>query len=90
MAVDYVQITTSVVTATQASELLQFIEAIRTVINLAERVNGRMSHMSGTQIEQAYGLSVAGQGAALATLIGNCRSAVRSASTLAIIDQYGQ
>lgn len=90
MAVDYVQINASVTTSTQANELLQFIDMIRNVINQAERVNGRMSHMSGAQIEAAYGLAVSGQGVALQTLITNCRAAVRSAATLGIIDQYGQ
>ena len=86
---DYVKIDTSITTATQADELIQFIESIRTVINLAERVNGRMSHMSPVQIEAAYGVD-AGLGSALATLVTSCRAAVRSASTLNIIDQYGR
>lgn len=90
MAVDYVQINASLVTSTQANELIQFIETLRNAINQAERVNGRMSHMSGSQIEAAYGLAVAGQGIALQALITSCRAAVRSAATLSIIDQYGQ
>lgn len=85
----YVKIDTSVTTATLANDLISLVESIRTVINQVEKVNNMMGNMDATVIETAYGLP-SGKGATTQTLIGNCRSAIRSAATLGIIDQYGR
>jgi hypothetical protein len=86
---DYVKIDTSVTTATLANDLIAMVEAIRTVINQVEKVNGALSNMTDATIEAEYGL-ITGKGAATRTLVGSCRSAVRSPATLGIIDQYGR
>lgn len=86
---DYVKIDTSTTTASLSSDLIAMVEDIRKVINQVEKVTGAFSNMTDAVIEAEYGLPT-GKGAAIRTLVASCRSAVRSAATLGIIDQYGR
>ena len=83
---DFIKVDTSVTTAVQAPDLLRFIRSIRQVVEEADKVKGMMDHMTTAQIETQYGLA-AGQGATVQTLVTGSRAAVRSASTLEIIDR---
>ena len=83
---DIIKIDSTTTTATLASELIEFIRVIRKAIEMAEQVKGTMDHMTAAQIEEMFGLA-AGNGATIQTLVTGSRSAVRSASTLEIIDR---
>ncbi len=92
MAIDFITIDTSTTTAKFATDLIRFKDVLREVIERADKLRGIMDHLNNgadfTQIEQKFGLAV-GQGTTINTFITNCRSAVRSASTLEFIDRVG-
>ncbi len=84
---DFIKVDNTVTTAALANDLLSFVRVLRKVIEDAEKVKGIMDHMTTAQIETQFG--VTGNGATVQTLVQGCRSAVRSASTLEIIDRLG-
>lgn len=92
MANDFIHPDTSITTTTHGQRLIQFVDLLRRVINAADELKGIMDHMTDdvtfTTIETRFGLAV-GQGTTVRTLVTNCRSAVRSPSTLEAVDRIG-
>lgn len=84
---DFITVDNITTTATLANDLISYVKLLRRVIEESEKHKGIMDHMTTAQIETKYG--VTGNGATVQALVQGCRSAVRSASTLEIIDRVG-
>lgn len=97
---DGIKIDAGLTTAKYAPDLIRMISLLRETINQVEKVKGIMDHNTDgssnyVDIETLFGLSFvnggasAGTGAIVYALVAGSRSAVRSPSTLEIIDRVG-
>ena len=89
---DFIRIDQTVTTSTNAGDLVNMIKTLRKIIEQVEQVKGIMDHQTNgtvfTTLETMFGLP-AGGGTIVYNLVVGCRAAVRSPSTLEMIDRVG-